>query len=244
MNDRSHVHPHPVGDVSEPAPSRRRSRHTAGTPLHEQLLAAADTLLAERPVATLTTREVARRAGLSDGVLYNYFSDKQELVVAALTRRFERLVAAFLHDLPAPGSATVEADLLAYGRAALQLNLEGMPLIASLMGDRPMLAQFMEAIHRVPHGWPRTREALVDYLRAERALGRTSDPDPEAAADLLIGAVTSLALSQVLAPGEPGELDQRLERLVRLVVRGLGAPATAGSLGRPPAHPHQKETPS
>ena len=42
------------------------------------LIDAAASLLAERETTAVTAREIARRAGLSDGVLYNYFEDKPE----------------------------------------------------------------------------------------------------------------------------------------------------------------------
>jgi AcrR family transcriptional regulator len=63
--------------------------------LREHLLAAAERLLAESRPQALTTRAIARAAGVSDGVLYNYFADRDELVLEALVRRaFTTLLGA------------------------------------------------------------------------------------------------------------------------------------------------------
>lgn len=63
--------------------SPRRAKATLGrvgtdpaTALREHLVDTAERLLAEKQVGAITTREIARAAGVSDGVLYNYFADK------------------------------------------------------------------------------------------------------------------------------------------------------------------------
>ncbi len=60
------------------------SASRSGAELRELLIDAADRLLADRQVSAITTRDIARAAGLSDGVLYNYFANKNDLVVVAL----------------------------------------------------------------------------------------------------------------------------------------------------------------
>src|SRR6266508_161567 len=79
-----------------------RAGHDPGAALREHLIDTAEKLLAERQVSSITTRDIARTAGVSDGVLYNYFADKHELVVAALDLVAETLpVAAGLMSEPA-----------------------------------------------------------------------------------------------------------------------------------------------
>jgi Bacterial regulatory proteins, tetR family len=56
--------------------------------LRELLIVTAEKLLAERQVSTITTGDIARTAGVSDGVLYTYLADKNDLLVAALVRRY------------------------------------------------------------------------------------------------------------------------------------------------------------
>ena len=52
----------------------------------EQILEAATRVFAEKGFRRATTREVAREAGVSEGTIYNYFDDKDALMVAILDR--------------------------------------------------------------------------------------------------------------------------------------------------------------
>ncbi|MDP8926362.1 MAG: TetR/AcrR family transcriptional regulator [Actinomycetota bacterium] len=52
----------------------------------EQILKAATRVFAERGFRRATTREVARAAGVSEGTIYNYFEDKDALLMAILDR--------------------------------------------------------------------------------------------------------------------------------------------------------------
>src|SRR5215213_123176 len=50
----------------------------------EQILGAATRIFAEKGFSRATTREVAREAGVSEGTIYNYFEDKDALLMAIL----------------------------------------------------------------------------------------------------------------------------------------------------------------
>jgi len=52
----------------------------------EQILGAATRVFAEKGFGRATTREVAREAGVSEGTIYNYFEDKESLLMAIMDR--------------------------------------------------------------------------------------------------------------------------------------------------------------
>ena len=52
----------------------------------EQIIEAATRVFAEKGFRRATTREVAREAGVSEGTIYNYFEDKDDLLMAILDR--------------------------------------------------------------------------------------------------------------------------------------------------------------
>jgi AcrR family transcriptional regulator len=52
----------------------------------EQIIEAATRVFAEKGFRRATTREVARAAGVSEGTIYNYFEDKDALLMAILDR--------------------------------------------------------------------------------------------------------------------------------------------------------------
>ena len=62
--------------------------------LYRALILAAERVLAERGVAGMTLREVARQAGVSHNAPYNHFADKADLIAALVKEGFERFAQA------------------------------------------------------------------------------------------------------------------------------------------------------
>jgi AcrR family transcriptional regulator len=202
---------------------RGRVGEDPATALREHLIEVAERLMAERPVSTVTTRDLARAAGVSDGVLYNYFADKNELLVAALVRRYARLLARFDADLPRPGAATVEENLLAYAQAALDLVGDSLPIAAGLIGEPAMLQRFLVEVHRHPFGPQRLVHPIADYLSGEPRLGQLTEEGVEAATTMLLGTTIMFAFTSLMAGTPREELVAQLPAIVRVIVRGLTA---------------------
>ncbi|MCW2918710.1 MAG: TetR family transcriptional regulator [Actinomycetia bacterium] len=204
---------------------RGRVGDDPATALREHLIDTAEGLLAERHAAALTTREIARAADLSDGVLYNYFADKNELVITALVRRYGRLVVRFDAELPQPGDATLEHNLLAYSRAALEMHLDGLPIVAGLLSDPELLRRFIDELHRNPYGPQLYQQRIIEYLHGEQRLGRLPAVDVEAATTLFTGATMMLALTSLMGmAGETGEeLFGQLPGIVTILLNGINA---------------------
>jgi AcrR family transcriptional regulator len=205
--------------------SPRRAQAVAGhedpaAALREHLLATTARLLADRPPAGLTTREIARAAGVSDGVLYNYFADKDALVLEAMVRRFARLLEDFLSSLPDPGSGLLETNLEEIARAALALHLESLPILGGLVSDADLFRRFMQAIHREEVGGAEITAAVARYLAGEQDLGRMRRVDARAAADLLVGAVAVRAFTTSLGALQRDVLES-VPGVVAALVQGL-----------------------
>ncbi|HEY8030477.1 MAG TPA: TetR/AcrR family transcriptional regulator [Gaiellaceae bacterium] len=168
--------------------------------LREHLLATAGILLADRQVASITTRDIARAAGVSDGVLYNHFGEKSELLVAALARRFGELVAAFREHAPQAGSGAVRENVVRLVRQLFELDLAALPLGAKLISEPGLLSRFWHDIHSGGEGpsGRDIRDVVVAYLAGEQRLGRIAEIDREAVADLILGAVALRATLHLL----------------------------------------------
>jgi AcrR family transcriptional regulator len=178
--------------------------------------------VAERVVSTITTRDIARAAGVSDGVLYNYFADKQELLLAALVRRYARVVEAFQGDQPEPGTGTVAENLLRYGRSMLELMTQALPAAAGLIHEPPLLHQFVAAIHTEPFGPHQVQRPILEYVRAEQRLGRIGPIVPEAVFAMLFGSTIMLALSILMGGGQAREhVEHDLPTVIETMMRGL-----------------------
>ena len=203
--------------------------------LREHLVATAASLLAERQVSAITTRDIARAAGVSDGVLYNYFADKSELLVAGLVRRFETVVARFGADLPEPGTGTLADNLVAYLQALYDLSRDSFPMIAGLVGEPGLLARVIDEIHRPGQGILPFLNRIGEYLYVEQQLGRVrADADLMAVMLLLTGTCGTLAMRShlmigfhAMAQGEhldDAEAHESLRRAVNALLTGIAAP--------------------
>ncbi|WP_067796845.1 TetR/AcrR family transcriptional regulator [Actinomadura formosensis] len=202
------------------SPRKAAAVRTGDRTLREHLIATAERMMAERGTAGLTVRAIAREAGVADGVLYNHFADKEDLLAHALRARAES-VASTLGPLPEPGTATIEENLRAYVAYGLTLHNGLLPALAGLIARPEVLARFA-ALSGGEEDW-RTR--LARYLRAERDLGRLAPDAPvDAATSMIVGACHEPVLS-VLFQGE--NLAHRVpldavDELVAVVLRGIG----------------------
>jgi AcrR family transcriptional regulator len=204
---------------------------TRSAGLKNHLVEAADELLDHATPGSLTTRQIARHAAVSDGVLYNHFGDKDELLVAALVRRYGRLVETFeaaLADANEAGQgsdAPLDGWLGAYARALRDLDAAALHLGAGLLAEPKLLEAFWIEIHRAPLGLDRLRNPLVERLRAEREAARlASNVDIDAAATLVFGASAMSAITlRVNARVDRDGLDRDLDAAVTLVLAGLRA---------------------
>jgi AcrR family transcriptional regulator len=200
---------------------------TRSTGLRDRLVDSVDELLDRHAPSELTTRQIAHQAAVSDGVLYNHFADKHELVVAALVRRYERLVTAFERRLTAaPGvgeGVPIETWLGAFARALRDLEVEALHVGAGMLADPRLLEAFWLEIHRPPLGLDRLRQPFVDRLRAEQGRGRVrTDVDVDAATTAVFGLAAMHALTVRLNHGiDRASADRDLEAGIGFLVTGL-----------------------
>jgi AcrR family transcriptional regulator len=186
--------------------------------LPELLIATAGRLIGERGTAGLTVRMIARAAGVADGVLYNHFADKEQLLAAGLHAHV-RAVENSLGELPEPGTGTVDDNLrahLAYGSA---LHRAVLPAFAGLLAQPEVITQFTALASESPQ-W---RDRLAEYLSAERYLGRLdSYADTAAAAAMLVGACHDAVLSGLITPDATPPSPPAVEAVVATILSGIG----------------------
>ena len=146
-------------------------------------------------LARITTRDIARAAGLAEGALYNRFRNKNELFIAVLVRN----VAEFGHmlqDLPLRvGRATVLDNLRPVAEAAAGFHIKVAPLVCSLLADQTLLADVRRWMQERRIGPQRSAEALGACIPAGQRLGRiTSEVDAAVAAGLILGTSFQIAV--------------------------------------------------
>ena len=187
----------------------KRTRLTPEARRDQILDRAAELVLADG-LAAISMEGVARAAGVSKGLVYNYFPDRQALF-AALLQREQR----DLNDRGMRGALAASdfADLIrrTTGLYLRQTEARGA-LIATLLAD-PGVARLMEAQDRVDR-----EQAFRFFVRATRRAYGLPLPTAIAAVDLL-WAVTDRA-GQLVGQGLMGA-EEATEMCVSLFVGGL-----------------------
>ncbi|MEU4739618.1 TetR/AcrR family transcriptional regulator [Actinosynnema sp. NPDC023658] len=154
----------------------------------DRMLDAAAHVMRTKGLARTTTKEIAKEAGFSEAALYKHFADKTDLFLAVLRERTPSGLHTLLTGLEA-GRGDVRRTLIDIARAAMAFYAETFPIAASIFSEPALLAAHREALKVHGTGPAMVPRMLVRYLEAERSLGRLpAGADPEAVADLLLGA--------------------------------------------------------
>lgn len=194
----------------------------AGATLHDHLVAVAARLIGERSRGRLTVRDIAREAKVADGVLYNHFRDKDELLGQALVAHVHEVMGT-LGELPRPGEHTVEENLRVYIERGLGVLTRILPAFGSFLTQPGVLAHVREMMAR--EGGPGLPNVLSDYLAGEQELGRiAATVDARAAATLVVGACHELVLPRMLLDpaAPPPEIPAGfVDHLTDIVLNGI-----------------------
>ena len=102
-----------------------------GQNLREYLIETAARLMSERGSAGLAVRDIAREARVADGVLYNYFEDKEDLLAHALLAHVGSVMQA-APQMPAAGTGTVAGHLRVFIDGGLETLAQVAPAFAGL----------------------------------------------------------------------------------------------------------------
>lgn len=156
--------------------------------VHDHILDATHRVIARDGLAAASTRSIALEAGISVGTLYNYFSDRRELLVGSMLRRATVLTAPLSELSSLAGQATVAENLHRFAREIGAVLDQLVPLFGAVFSD----SQLLEAHRRaLPDGHgstgPFAKQPIIGYLLGEQRLGRVSpEADCQAAAALLL----------------------------------------------------------
>ncbi len=156
--------------------------------------------------------QIAKRAGVSKGLAYNYFRSKEEILAAAIEHRLEK--SASLSDAAAQRFQEPEKQIKALIEGFLR-DIEREPaafrLYFSLTLQEEASVALRDALERLQ---PRVSAYLEGLRRLFVALG-SSDPDTDAL--LLRSTLLGLAF-RIARSSEPISIEEAGRRLVALFV--------------------------
>ena len=206
---------------------------TARTPTRQALLDAALAVFAERGFAGATTREIAQRAGLSEGTMYRHFADKQELFHQVVFSLVVDIVAELGRLPDKAGQATLRDNLAHIFTLIGQMQSKLAAMMASVWADSDLRRSFDSfAGERMAAGFERPEPVtmVAEYLAAEQTLGRVRpDVDPGQAAAVVVAIPFASGMERALwttfGPGQEAAATEDFpvpaEDALRILVRGL-----------------------
>jgi AcrR family transcriptional regulator len=181
---------------------------------NEDLLARAREVFVERGLAG-TTKEIARRCGVSEAVLFQRYSTKADLFFAAMS-----LPAVDLHTLFDASGRDTREQLASIAAALVDYFRDSMPVLLPLL-SHPGFA--FEAFDRSHPDSPLSglRRGLVEFFARERQAGRIGPVDPGAAALLVFALAQSVAFFERMGAHDGRMPDAVLERTIEAMWRGI-----------------------
>lgn len=147
------------------------------TAMREDLLAAAERVMARKGVAALTVRDILAEAGVAPGTLYAYFSGKEELLEAMGQRVLEHYVAG----VDAGGDGSPEAAFPTLVRLAFSQPMEGASVLADMRG-RPGDGDHAAVVRRFNEDLV---GAMRPFVERSRDAGALAVEDGDALLELL-----------------------------------------------------------
>src|SRR6266700_3040771 len=108
--------------------------------MRERIVAAAIQVIRERGVTHATTREIARAAKVSEGIIYNHFENKTALFGAAFGAVTGGIRGAMREAADSVGSGTVEGNLERLAATAIRFYGELLPMTGSALADHDVSA--------------------------------------------------------------------------------------------------------
>jgi AcrR family transcriptional regulator len=181
-----------------------------------------------RAGASGSTKEIAKKAGVSEALLFRRYRTKRALFLAAMippkVDAAEMIREASRGRRPRECLVLIAERVLEYFRSAAPL----MSVIAMhpLIGpDIPRKELRQDPVHEL-------RQAILFYLLGEAKYRRVSRPSCEAAATLLVSSLRSIALFETMSPRDQTSPRIDVKSLVEALWCGLRPEHSTSSRSR------------
>ena len=188
----------------------------------DELLAAAELLIAERGIDAVTVRDVAGKAGTTTRAVYVLFGSKEHFLEALARRGFELLMAGIAAVPPSgdPARDLVNRSVKGYRPFTLE-HPDLFRLFFTPQSPVPVMGADATASRLAAYG---QLVALVERLQRAGLLGSTSVEEATVLWDALC---TGLALREICGPIRRSEGERTWTTALEALLRGLASNGAA-----------------
>jgi len=195
---------------------RRRQRRIKKR--QREIMTAAAEVFAEKGYASTTTKEIADRADMAEGTLYNYFDGKREILLAIA----DETTAPMETAIQEAGSLKSRDEILAMLEKALAISEAHLPSTRTLLTEAWMDDDILQDY--LATRLKRIRDQLAAYIKHHVDNGTFRPINPEIGAQMIMGMFGALvlpAIRGVFDPPTPQECHELAESMVDLLLDGI-----------------------
>lgn len=182
-----------------------------------RIVEAAMDIFAERPYDQVKVEDIAERAGVGKGTIYEYFVSKEELFAAILEAGFQQYFVTLVAAAALPMSAN--AKLEAVFRQHLAFISQHAAAARIIIGERP--ATRPELREAMVDRYMRLGSFLEELLQEGIAAGVFRPVDTAVVAQAIIGMFSTLLLFILFAGQAPSTMEEQVDKLLDFCFLGL-----------------------
>ncbi|MDJ1134562.1 TetR/AcrR family transcriptional regulator [Streptomyces iconiensis] len=198
---------------------RKQPRQVRAELTRQRILTAAAHVFAEYGYAAGTTNRIAERARVSIGSLYQYYPNKDAILVELLVRHLDTGITVARRNRDAGPPESLEDIIRANVRAAIENHQHDPHLLRIMFEQAPRSPELLEkvALHKAEHV-AYAQELFEDHPEVQVE-------DTYVAASLAVSTV-ELVVHQLIAEPDPIDVTRLENELVAMLTRYLTAAPT------------------
>jgi len=164
-------------------------------PGRQKIIEALTQLMRTRDFHSVTTAEIAQRAGVTEGLIYKYFNSKKDLLYQVLDDLFARFNEAVLERIAGTSSAIQQLDIIIASSIEYYTanRVFARILLLEVRNSQDYFAS--EAYERVKTYARRIRD-IIDQGIAKGEI--KSDIDPQIFRNIILGAIEHACLGEII----------------------------------------------
>jgi AcrR family transcriptional regulator len=164
-----------------------RSKQAGKVNRRSDILRAAEKLVRTRGLSGVTTRQISKEVGCSEGALYVHFKGRLELLLAMLEENLPTMLQPLETLQKSLGRGSAQDNLVQALNGIFKFHQRVVPATAGLFAEPELLASYRNSLKGQGKGPHLSMRVLADYIRSEQRLRRIdSYADANHAASLIM----------------------------------------------------------
>jgi AcrR family transcriptional regulator len=125
-----------------------------------------------RGLSGVTTRQISKEVGCSEGALYVHFKGRLELLLAMLEESLPEMLQPLQSLQKSVGRGSAQRNLMLALDGIFKFHQRVVPASAGLFAEPELLATYRSSLNRQGKGPHLSMKVVEEYIRSEQALGR------------------------------------------------------------------------